>query len=153
MNSLLFIEIMQTNFFLKFQVAFPYLIIGQRCFESLKPFFFKPVKDRNTCYMHHVKFNELRLALNLMKTNNTIHDTKKCGYHCDNVCDQHGQPCQASSIVYKGITHLWMDVVCPKGELEKWHSHKCLFGNYLMCGIQNLSFCPKELARFLFDAI
>jgi hypothetical protein len=85
--------------------------------------------------MHHVNLNELRLALNLMKTKNTIHDTKSYGYHYDNVCDQHGQPCQASSIVYKGITHLWMDVVWPKGELEKWHNHKCLFGNYPMCGI------------------
>jgi hypothetical protein len=69
------------------------------------------------------------------------------------VCSWHGQPCQASSIVYKGIVHLWEDLVCPKGELEKWHKRKCLFGNCPMCGVQNLSFYPKELVGSLFDVI
>ncbi len=48
---------------------------------------------------------------------------------------------------------MWEDVVCPKGGLEEWHKHKCLFGNCLMCGVQNLSFCLKELVGSLFDVI
>jgi hypothetical protein len=87
MSSLLFYHIVQTEFFLRFQATHLNLIIGQRSFESLKPFFVKPMKDQNTCcYIYHVELNELRLALNLMRTNNTVHDTKRCGYHCDNVC-------------------------------------------------------------------
>jgi hypothetical protein len=145
MSSLLFFNIVKTEFFLRFQVAHLDLIIGQRYFESLKSFFVKPMKDRNTCCcIYHVELNELRVVLNLMRTKSTIYDTKRCGCHYDNVCSQHGQPCQASSIVYKGITHLWEDVVCPKGELEEWHKCKCLFGNYPMCGVQNLSFYPKK---------
>jgi hypothetical protein len=119
MSSLLFFDIVKTEFFLRFQATHLDLIIGQMSFESLKSFFVKYVKDRNTCCcIYHVKFNELRLALNLMRTKNIIHDIERWGCHCDHVCSQHGQPCQASSIVYKGIIHLWEDVVCPKGELD-----------------------------------
>ncbi len=145
---------MQIECFLKFQPTHLNLIIRQRSFESLKPFFVKHVKDQNICCcIYHVELNELRLALNLVRTNNTIHDTKRCGCHCDNVCSHHGQPCQASCVVYKWITHLWEDVVCPKGGLEEWQKRKCLFGNCPMCGVQILSFCPKELVGSLFDII
>jgi hypothetical protein len=76
MSSLLFFDIVKTEFFLRFQVAHLYLITGQMSFESLKSFFVKYVKDwNNCCCIYHVKFNELRLALNLMKTKNIIHDT------------------------------------------------------------------------------
>ncbi len=54
---------MQTEFFLRFQVAHLDLIIGQKSFESLKPFFVKPIKDQIYYCIYHVKFNELRLAL------------------------------------------------------------------------------------------
>jgi hypothetical protein len=90
MNSLLFFDIVKTDFFLRFQPTHLDLIIGQRSFESLKSFFVKPVKDRNTCCIYHVEINELKLALNLMRINSTIHDRKRCGCHCDNVCSQRG---------------------------------------------------------------
>jgi hypothetical protein len=28
----------------------------------------------------------------------------------------------------RGVTKLWEDCVCPKGELEKWHKLGCLMG-------------------------
>ncbi len=78
---------MQTEFFLRFQVAHLDLIIGQKSFESLKPFFVKPIKDQNTYYcIYHVKFNELKLALNLTKTKRTIYGIERCGFHYENVC-------------------------------------------------------------------
>jgi hypothetical protein len=54
-----------------------------------------------------------------MRTKNTIiHDIERCGCHYDNVCNQNGQPCQASFVVYKGIIHLWEDIVNQKVNLK-----------------------------------
>lgn len=61
--------------FIEIQIVHPESVIGQRLFESLKPFFVKPLKDMNTyCCIYHVELNELRFALNLLKTKNTIHE-------------------------------------------------------------------------------
>jgi len=58
---------MQTSFFLKFQESNPLVDIGQSSFEYLKPFFVKPLKNRNTCCcIYHVELEELRVALNNM---------------------------------------------------------------------------------------
>ncbi len=57
------------NFKRNFKLFIQKQLFGQRLFESLKPFFVKPLKDRNTCwYIYHVELNELKLALNLLKT-------------------------------------------------------------------------------------
>jgi len=47
----------QTEFFLRFQVAHLGIHIGQKSFEYLfNQFFVKPLKDRNTrCCIYHVK--------------------------------------------------------------------------------------------------
>jgi hypothetical protein len=72
----------------------------QRLFEFLKPFFVKHLKDKNTCCIYHVKLDELRLTLNLLKTKSVVHDKQRCECHCDNVCDFNGQQCQTSYVVY-----------------------------------------------------
>ncbi len=60
-------------------------------FESLKPFFVKMLKDMNTwCCIYHMELNELRLALNLMRTSNTIHGNTNCDCACDVVCGLDG---------------------------------------------------------------
>ncbi len=69
---------MQIELYRKFQTSHPKIIIGQRLFEFLKPFFGKPLKDRNTCCIYHVKLNELRLALNLLRTKSLVHDLQVC---------------------------------------------------------------------------
>ncbi len=56
----------------------------------------------------------------------------------------------SSSIVCKGITHLWEDVVCPKSKFEEWHKHKCLFGNYPMCGVQIFFLLSQRTYRITF---
>lgn len=94
-----------------------------------------------------LQLNELKLALNLLRTNNLVHDVQFFDYHYGNICDHDGQQCQASCVVYKGITQLWEAIVCPKGEYEKWQKHACLFGNYPMCGVQKLTFYSKEMTR------
>jgi hypothetical protein len=54
-----------------------------------------------------------------------------CDYAYGVVCGYDGQPCQASSNVYKGITQLWEAIVCPKNKFDEWHKWKCLFGKCL----------------------
>jgi hypothetical protein len=87
-------------FLIKFQVVHLETIIGQRLFEYLKPFFVKLLKDRNTCCIYHAEFDELQLALNLLRTKNAIHDKQGCECCCDNVCGLNGQQCQASCAIY-----------------------------------------------------
>jgi hypothetical protein len=97
--------------------------------------------------------NELRLALNLLKTKNTIHELQVCDYHHENVCGHDGQQCQASSVVYQGIIQLWEAMVCPKDEYEEWHDCTCLFGNYPIGGVEKLALCFKEVTRSLNDVM
>lgn len=114
----------------------------------MKPFFGKPLKDRNICCcIYHTKLEELRVAPNLMRTNNIVHGNHMCECFCD-VCGLDGQPCKVSYNLYKGITQFWEAIVCPKGEFDEWHKHKCLFGDYSRCGVCILPFCPKEIIGF-----
>jgi hypothetical protein len=65
--------------------------MSQRVFESLKPFFFKTLKDMNTYFcIHHTKLNELKLALNLMRINKIVHGDTNCDCACDVVCGLDG---------------------------------------------------------------
>ena len=41
----------------------------------------------------------------------------------------------AHEAVFKGITKLWPQVICPKLETEVWHKYDYLMGNYLACGM------------------
>jgi hypothetical protein len=45
--------------------------------------------------------------------------------------------------VFKGITKLWQEVVCPKLETKEWYKYDCLMGQCLEC--ENLPLCPNEL--------
>lgn len=104
------VVVLQTQFFIRFQKAHPEVIVGERSFRSLKPFFIKAMKERNTCCcIYHVELNELRIALN------KYHATRPKEHLC-----QHGMEsgsCEASSIEFEGLTSLWESVVCPKVNL------------------------------------
>jgi hypothetical protein len=41
--------------------------------------------------------------------------------------------------VYKGVTKLWEDCVCPKGQFEEWHKLDCLMG-----GLQNVGWASCQ---------
>jgi hypothetical protein len=54
----------------------PDVVIGQRAFEKLKPFFVKKCKDLNTyCCIYHVEIDELQLRLNNMRIKLGIHSS------------------------------------------------------------------------------
>jgi len=89
----------------KFQDAHSKTIVGQKVFESLKPFFVKALKNENAhCCIYHTEMNKLRLAFNLMKTPSVVHENQICDDACGDVCGFDGQPHQAFGKVYKGIT-------------------------------------------------
>ena len=117
------VDVLQTQFFIRFVKAHPEVIVGERCFICLKPFFIKAMKERNTCCcIYHVELDELRIALN------KYHATRPNEHLC-----QHGMEsgsCEASSIEFEGLTSLWESVVCPKGEFDEWHNVKCLYGEW-----------------------
>jgi hypothetical protein len=46
--------------------------------------------------------------------------------------------------MYEGVTKLWEDYVCPKGDFEKWHKLDYLMGECAKCGVGKLEVCPNE---------
>ncbi len=46
--------------------------------------------------------------------------------------------------MYKGVTKLWEECVCPNWELEKWHKLGCLMGECAKCEVDKLSICLIE---------
>ena len=77
---------------------------------------------------------------------NGVHAQCTCDYE---LCASHvndGDPCcVAHEFVFKGITKLWLQVVCPKLETEEWHKYNCLMENCDACGMKNLLFCPGKI--------
>jgi hypothetical protein len=60
--------------------------IRQQSFELLKPFFVKPMWDRNTCCcIYQVKLDELRVELNNLQ-GQTSHSSKVCNQHEYEAC-------------------------------------------------------------------
>jgi hypothetical protein len=105
------VDVLQTQFFIRFQKAHPEVIAGERSFCSLKPFFIKAMKERNTCCcIYHVELNELRMALN------KYHASRPKEHSCQHRMESGS--CDASSIEFDGLTSCWESVVCPKGEFD-----------------------------------
>jgi hypothetical protein len=56
------------EFFKRFQAAHPNIIVHQRAFLKLKPYFVKPLLERNVCCcVYHVDVDLLRQGLNKMR--------------------------------------------------------------------------------------
>jgi hypothetical protein len=59
---------LQAEFFKRFQAAHPNIIVQQRAFLKLKPYFVKPLLERNVCCcVYHVEVDLLRQGLNKMR--------------------------------------------------------------------------------------
>ena len=136
--------------FLRFQKASPHVIIGKRFFDLLRPFWVKHMREQNVCCcLYHVKFQELLQGLNYMRLRSGIHFACTCTCDCDEVCTAptaDGIGCHGKTMMYSGTTALWEFVVCPKGELDQWHSGDCLYGDCENCGADFLPVCPIEEA-------
>lgn len=50
------------------QRGHPECKIGQRTFENLKPWYVKPLRDRNVCcWIYHVEMDLMRIGLNTLQ--------------------------------------------------------------------------------------
>jgi hypothetical protein len=50
--------------------------------------------------------------------------------------DQDTSNCQACMEVYKVVTPLWEECLCPKLEFQEWHKLECLMGECLDCEVE-----------------
>jgi hypothetical protein len=108
--------------------------VGLRAFESLKPFYIRRLKERNTCACKtHVEMLELLHGWNNMQTRPRVVHGKDCDCRCD-VCDG-GAPgnCKADCTHFGRLTNLWMSVLCPIAE-DGWYKLDCLMGKCDVCG-------------------
>jgi hypothetical protein len=142
---------LQAEFFKRFQAAHPNIIVQQRAFLKLKPYFVKPLLERNVCCcVYHVEVDLLRQGLNKMRNIRLgIHANNHAFFFCD-ICHPPGSTglddCLAHLKTFDGVTALWTTCVCPKAEHELWHAKACLRGECPACGVEKkLIFCPEEL--------
>jgi len=54
-----------------------------------------------------------------------------------------GVCCKAIVELFFGVTHMWENIVCQKGEFMQWHKCECD-----KCNVNVLSLCPKEIEGF-----
>ena len=101
---------LQIEFFLRFQKASQCVIIGKRSFDLLRPFWMKPMRERNVCcYIYHVEFQELLQGLNYMRLRSRIHFGGTCTCDCDEVCtapSSNGTGCHSKTMTYSGTMAL-----------------------------------------------
>jgi hypothetical protein len=137
---------LQTALYLRFQAKHPDILIRERSFVKFLPFYVKPLKDRNVCCCrYHVELDMLREGINYMRdARKGVHATCTCRCQvCAHSSNDEGVSCGAHEVVFKGITKLWQEVVCPKLETKEWYKYDCLMGQCLEC--ENLPLCPNEL--------
>jgi len=49
----------------------------------------------------------------------------------------------------KGVTNLWENCECSRGEFEEWHKLECLMGDCTNYGVVKLSIYPNEYSTML----
>lgn len=123
-----------------------------RAFEGLKPYFVKKCKDRNVCWCkYHVELDMLREALNAIRdARKGVHSSISCSCSCLVCASSCVDSCCAHLSKCDGVTKLWEQVVCPKGESDEFHKHDCLMGTCPQCGVNTLPLCPLEISSASF---
>jgi hypothetical protein len=114
-------------------------MIGKRLFDSLQPFWVKQMKEWNACYwIYHVELEELRVALNNMWLNFSIHSEPQFKCSCEDVYQSgtiETNICIGFHATYLRLTTLWEYVVCPQDEFSKWHAKECWLGECENCAV------------------
>jgi hypothetical protein len=115
---------------------------------KLRPYYLRPLKDRNVCCcQYYMELDMLREGINNMRdARRGVH--AQCTCDCE-LCASHVNDSDphyiAHEFVFKGITKLWLQVVCPKLETKEWYKYSCLMENCDACGMKNLLFFLNEI--------
>ncbi|MES9904038.1 MAG: hypothetical protein ABW168_15355 [Sedimenticola sp.] len=130
------LEQTQTEVYCDFKLNFPDIKMSQRVFERCKPFFVKPLrqKDRQTCCCrYHVEIRAVFKAC--MDFRQRVHRNKTLSH------DEKQK--------YKKFDHI-SDLVqitlCAKNENEQF-KNKCLSRSCDSCGVDDFLLMPEELAN------
>lgn len=132
-----------------FKRTHPTVVVSLRCFEALKPYFVRKLKERYTCCcVSHVQMLYFKEAFNQMRQNKFGHHGK--GHLCTcSICCRSNDigECFANQAVCQHITSMWESIMCPKPPNSEYHAKKCLMGDCSQCGVRKLTFCPDEIAE------
>ena len=125
------LEKMQTEAFMEFQAQYPEVKIKQRKFESLKPFFVRPAreKDRRSCLCR--KHVETQIVF------------KDCMKYRKAVCRRNG----FDAVVPSTLTEVVNLTLCLKPESHSHHSLKCLTRECSECGVSKFELLPEEFSE------
>lgn len=127
-------------------MQYSHIKISLRCFEGLKPWFVRKLKDRYTCCcIAHIQMIYLKEAFNHMRQSKTGVHGELCGCMCV-VCLTEEIPgkCGAATCTHTSINTLSEMVLCPKPDESAFHKLSCLKGECHQCGSQRLMLCPRE---------
>lgn len=121
------LEKTQTEAFVEFQAQYPEIKIKQRKFESLKPFFVRPAreKDRRSCLCR--KHVETQIVF------------KDCMKFRKAVCRRNG----LDAVVPSTLTEEVNLTLCLKPEGQSHHSLKCLTRECSECGVSKFELLPE----------
>jgi hypothetical protein len=133
---------------LQFKIAHPKCAISQRTFKKLKPWFVKPLNDKNVCCcIYHVEMGMILEAFNTMRDKQKgLHSSVPYICTCV-VCICIGliaDDCMAHKNVWQSCSDLWRACICSKGELDTWHHLKCFMGTCEHCGVKILPISLSE---------
>ena len=125
------LEKTQTEAFVEFQAQYPEVKIKQRKFESLKPFFMRPAreKDRRSCLCR--KHVEMQIIF------------KDCMKYRKTVCRRNG----FDAVVPSTLTEVVNLTLCLKPEGHSHHRLKCLTRECSECGVSKFELLPEEFSE------
>ncbi|MCO5592223.1 hypothetical protein L7F22_046221 [Adiantum nelumboides] len=122
----------QVEFYLRFKTKYADIQILQRCFESMKPFFVRKLRDRYTCCcIVHIQMIFLKEAVNHMRTQSfDLHGSCcMCSYP---ICLHHDEAVNHGCLAYKNAsmitTSLLESILCPILAKHSFHSYQSLMG-------------------------
>ncbi|MCO5550032.1 hypothetical protein L7F22_003509 [Adiantum nelumboides] len=139
-----YLELTEAKIFMNFKEKHPSIDFGFHAFQSLKPFFVRKLKERNTCCcVYHTRIDLMHLAIRSLRI-----DTKSIhGDACDCLCmicrPNEEDKCSAYAATFSSVSKLWRSTVCPKEESAEWQKLACLLRTCKQC--PKPLFCPQEL--------
>ncbi|MCO5599945.1 hypothetical protein L7F22_054052 [Adiantum nelumboides] len=140
-----YLELTEAELFMNFKEQHPSIDIGFHAFQSLKPFFVRKLKERNTCCcVYHTRIDLMRLAINSLRI-----DTKSIhGDACDCLCmicrPNEEEKCSAYAATFSSVSKLWryQQYVQRKNQMSGTSLHAyCV----RVSSVRNLYFVLKSL--------
>lgn len=128
------LEVTQTDAYQQFRRAFPDMVISQRSFEKLKPFYVRPVRqnDRQTCMCrYHVEISTV---------------LKHCMTHRKKVQDERNadDETKKSFPVFPNVNTAINSTLCEKSDFQEYYKTECLNRSCEACGVPNFKLMPEE---------